>query len=224
LSFDGVAAKEMNDKIYVQVFFDNDVPASGVWIDSVADYVLRIIEKQNDKVKTMLVDMLNYGAAAQIQFGYDTSNLVSDCLSESQKGYATESVTAEDSRVKGENYYGSNLELGNSIVLGLFFQNVDTSMYAVVTYTDHYGNEQSVRVDGSSFEYHGGSIYRIPVKTLAVADVSQIVTCNVYNAGGTLVGSCSDSMESYIARMSSSSDLYETIMKFAVSAYSYFHN
>jgi predicted SnoaL-like aldol condensation-catalyzing enzyme len=222
VEFDGIAAKEMNDAIYVQVFYADHTPVSTLWNDSVVNYVARILEDHDDKTKTMLVDMLNYGAAAQLHFGYDTDNLANSRLTDAQKAYATESVVMNDYREKGDNYYGSNLELGNEIVLGLYFKNVDETMYAMITYTDHYGKAQSVRVEGSDF-LKSGALYRIPVKSLVIADARKNVTCTVYAADGTVVGSCVDSVESYIARMSETGALYEAIMKFADSAYKHFH-
>ena len=223
VEFNGVAAQEMNDTIYVQVFFEDGTPASTLWVDSVAEYAVRIMENYNAKTKTMLVDMLNYGAAAQLHFEYDVDNLANSRLTDAQKAYATESVVMADHREKGTNYYGSNLDLGNKIVLGLYFKNVDETMYAIVSYTNHYGVAQSVRVEGSDF-LKSGSLYRIPMESLVIADAKQTVTCTVYTADGAVVGSCVDSVESYIARMSETGALYETIMKFADSAYKNFHS
>ena len=224
VQFNGVAAKEMNDAIFVQVFYDDDTAASQLWEDSVAGYAMRIMENQNAKTKTMLVDMLNYGAAAQQHFGYDEGNLANSKLNETQKGYASQSASVEDHRIKGENYYGSNLDLGNNLVLNVYFTNSSTDMYAIVSFTDHYGTEQNVRIEGSEFIKYNSTTYAVPITAMVVADARCIVSCQLYTAGGTLVGSASDSMESYIARMNETGALYESIMKFADSAYAYFHN
>lgn len=224
VTFNGIAAKEMNDKIYVQVFYVDDTPASALWEDSVVAYVTRILENQNAYTKTMLVDMLNYGAAAQASFDYDEENPANSNLTEAQKAYATSEASYSDIRIKGTNYYGSTLNLGNNLSLVLYFQNISTDMYAEVSFTNHYGEEKSVRIEGTKFYHYSGSIYKVAVNEVVVADVGQPVTCTIYDSLGNEVGTVTDSIESYIARMSSTDELYETIMKFANSAYVYLHN
>ena len=58
-----------------------------------------------------------------------------------------------------------------------------------------------------------------------LSDASQLVTVTVYNEDGTVYGTATDSVESYVARMSTSdTDLYMSIMKFATSARAYVKN
>ena len=71
------------------------------------------------------------------------------------------------------------------------------------------------------FEQYNGNIYKIPVDDIALAESFELVTVTVYNADGTVHGTATDSVESYIAR-SAASDLNEAIMKFAASAKVYF--
>jgi hypothetical protein len=56
-----------------------------------------------------------------------------------------------------------------------------------------------------------------------VADGRMPIKVTVYNANGTVYGSATDSMASYISRMSNSDTLYENIMKFSDAAYAYLH-
>ena len=57
----------------------------------------------------------------------------------------------------------------------------------------------------------------IELKDLVVADARQTVTCTIYNADGSEYATFTDSIESYIARVSS--DLNVAFMKFADSSY-----
>ncbi len=168
--------------------------------------------------------MLNYGAAAQVYFKYDQLNLANSCLTEEEKAYATESVTTVDKRVADENYYGSNLNLGSNIQLSMFFRNITPDMHAIVTFTDHYGHDKTVRIDGSKFKKHKENIYRIYIEEMVIADARQLITCTVYDAAENAVATATDSIESYVARGNTSEPLYEAIMKFADSAYAYFHS
>ena len=170
----------------------------------------------------MLVDMLNYGAAAQEYFGYHVDDLANSELTATQKGYATQSVTPVNKQEPSENYAGCNLVLNNGIVLTMFYRNVTTDMYAMVSYTDHYGNEQSFRVNGSEF-VKSGTFYGVEIDTLAVADGGQVVTCTIYNADGTVYATAKDSVEGYIARMSETDALYAMTMKFIKASYNMFH-
>jgi len=228
VTFNGVAAKEMTDELTVTVYNSSGVAVSNEWVDSVRDYTMRMLSKQTDAEKLALyVDMLNYGAAAQTYFDdYNSDDLANSQLTDTQKGYATGEVTMTDSRVQGTGYSASNLTLESDITLNVFFKKdyIDQTKYAVASFTDHYGNEKSVRVEGSAFkQLENDTDWYVPVKGLVVADVRQPVTVTVYNSDGTVSASCTDSIESYVARMSSENALYEAIMKFGVSAYAYFH-
>ena len=78
-------AKNMGDNVTAQVFV-GDTPVGGTKTLSIkyyADYVI------NNSTKAVFVDlmkaMLNYGAAAQVNFGYDTANLVNADMTEADR-------------------------------------------------------------------------------------------------------------------------------------------
>jgi hypothetical protein len=50
----------------------------------------------------------------------------------------------------------------------------------------------------------------------------EMITCKVFDKDGNEVASATDSVESYIARMSETDEIFESVMKFVVSAYNYF--
>ena len=191
---------------------------SNVYTNSIRNYAMGQLNKSstNAKTKTLLVDMLNYGAAAQENFDYNTEDLANSLLTEEQKALATAPVATADHRVKGENYYGSNLSLENKILLNFFFKGVAEGMYAEVSF-----GTTTVTMAFEEFEQYNGNIYKIPVDDIALAESFELVTVTVYNADGTVHGEATDSVESYIAR-SAASDLNEAIMKFAASAKVYF--
>ena len=220
-TFNGIAAKEMADEIYVTIYNGDGTAASNVWEDSVAAYVTRGMASWSDENKTMGIDMLNYGAAAQEYFHYNEEDLANAGLDQYQQ-YATADVQCENGQVKGANYVGATLVLENNIKLTMYFTNITAEDHAVVTFTDHYGNEKTVEIAGSEFKANG-SRFGVVVDQLAVADARQMVTCTVYNAQGEEIASAVDSVESYVARASGHDPLFQKIMKFSVSAYNYFH-
>jgi hypothetical protein len=222
VTLNGLAARQMADTIEVIIYHGNGLQAAVLWSDSVRGYTMRILEKQAPETKTMLVDMLNYGAAAQTFFGYNTDDLANNQLSAAQQAYATQDVNCTDQRVKGTNYYGSSLVLKDRILLTMYFKNITIDMYAVIRFTDHKGNAHQVRVEGSEFVKNGAN-YGVVVDELVVADGDQLVTVTVYNANGKEVASASDTVNSYAVRMMGSDALFEAVAKFTTSAYAYFH-
>jgi len=224
LKFDGIAAKEMSDMVYVTIYNAERKPVSTCWEDSVRSYAMRTLANPNSsqETMTMVVDLLNYGAAAQKAFGYNTSDLANNKLTAQQAAMATQSAEASDSRVSGENYLGTQLRLESQIMLRMAFNNVDQNMYAIISFTNHSGRECEIFVDGSEFEMTG-EVAAITIDDIVVADGRMPVTVTVYGPDDQVVASATDSMESYIARMSESDELFLQILKFSDSAYRYFH-
>ena len=214
-----VAAKEMADAIEVVVVDTDGKEVSEVYTASVRDYAMKALAAATStaKVKTMVVDMLNYGAAAQTYFEYNEADLANKLLTDAQKAWATPEVACTDKRVKGENYYGSNLSLEDKILLNLYFKNCTESMTAEVSYIDYSGKTVTAE---AVLEQYSGNIYKVVVDEIVLADAFCDVTVTVYD-GETVHGTATDSVESYVAR-ADRSDLYESIMKFATSAKAYF--
>ena len=223
VTLDGLAARQMADNVDIVIYHSNGVQASVLATDSIRSYAMRILEGQNAKTKALLVDMLNYGAAAQVYFGYNEDDLANNQLLASQQDYATDSVTMNDQRVKGDNYYGSTLTLKSRILLSIYFKGINTDMYATVSFTDHKGNVHETRVEGSEFTKYNTEVYGVVIDDLVVADGDKLVTVKVFDTNGNQVAYASDTMNSYATRMFEGDMLYEMVMKFTASAYAYFH-
>ena len=234
-TLDKVAAKEMADTIYVVIYRDEteDVAVSEVWEDSVRAYAERALKKEEGKTASdadklaLYVDLLNYGAEAQNYFKYNVSDLANKNLTAEQKAYGQDEVTMTDESVRGTGYAGMDLVLESSIIVDFYFTSIPDNhddMYAIATYTNHYGEAQEIRVEGEAFlQDPADGCWYAPVKGLVVADCMQMVTIQVYDANGSVVGNAKDSVASYTARLANASPLYVAIMKFAVSAYNSFH-
>ena len=230
-----VAAKEMADNIYVVVYRDEDVDiaVSNLKKESVRAYAERALKKEEGKSSpeadklALYVDLLNYGAEAQNYFNYNESDLANKNLTAAQKAYGQNSVTMKDESEKGIGYAGMDLVLESSIIVDFYFTSIPNNhndMYAIATYTDHYGSAKKIRVEGEAFlQDPDDGCWYVPVKGLVVADCMQMVTIQVYDVNGAVVGSAKDSVESYTARLANADPLYVAIMKFAVSAYNSFH-
>jgi hypothetical protein len=223
VTLDNLAAKQMADQIEVRIYHSDGSYASRLWTDSIRDYAMRIFDRQEDKTRTLLVDMLNYGAAAQAYFTYNEDDPANRWLSDEQLAHGTQSVNCTDQRVEGSNYYGSTLTLKSRIQLTLYFQNITTDMYAVVSYTDHYGHIEEYAVSGNEFAQYNSNVYGVIIDTLSVADGHQLVTVIVYDADGNQVAMAKDSVNGYLSRMMSTDVLFGAVAKFTASAYANFH-
>ena len=170
---------------------------------------------------------------------YDTENLVNADMTDAQKAWGTQNdIVLTNNQNKGTGTYNTALTLKSAIQMDFIFftKNVGASdawasRYAIVTYTDHYGNEKEMRIEGSAFAKYGSGTSYVQVNAIgmAVADYQSIVTCVVYDADGNVLATASDSMESYAYRALASGvagatleTLCKDLMKFAASADIYF--
>jgi hypothetical protein len=220
ISYSGLRATEMADTFYVTIYNEKGQAVSNPKQDSVRDYVDRSCATQSAKGKTMMVDMVNYGTAAQFRFDYGTHDLANAKLTEVQKGYATQ-TTPEMSNdlVKGTNYQATRFILESRIQIQLAFKNLKSDMYAIYTYTDFKGRPQTVRVEGADFVMISGKPAGVELSALVYADARNLVTVTVYNADGTVHGEAIESMESCAFR--GNADVFVELMKFADSAKAY---
>lgn len=227
LTFSDISAKEMSDNIYVTIYGSDGKPVSVEFCESVQSYIERCVGNYSEDttehqlVRTMLVDMLNYGSAAQAYFDYGTDKLANV---NANQDYATTDLTAcSDGREAGTNFAGSRLELTNSINLQVAFNGLQSDMYAVVAFTNHRGKVISTTVSPDSTNSY------FSIDDIVVADGRQPVTVTVYDSNGNVYGTVKDGVASYVARTmeqtgtSALYDLCEKIMMFSDSAYAYLH-
>ena len=235
-TYDNIASKEMTDTLEVVLYNTNDEQISVIREDSVQAYLMRAIEAEqsgsNDAKKLALyVDILNYGTAAQLHFGYNISNLANALLDDEQRAYATQSVTLENNRTSEIGYDGTRLNLESRIQPTFIFlrQYVNKAAYAVITYTNYKGEEVEKTIPSSEFEATKSRFY-ITVTGVAAADSGQMITCTLYDANDKVMSYATDSTNSYLARIIDltadgyEKDLYVAARKFTTSALQYFAN
>ncbi|MBQ7315744.1 MAG: hypothetical protein IJW90_01390, partial [Clostridia bacterium] len=236
VSYAGIAAKEMMDDVTVVIYNADGVAVSMPKTDSVQKYAMRTFDStKNDEMKVVLVDMLNYGAAAQDYFNYCTDELANAGLTADHQAYATSSVSGTNNRVTDNTgYFGGSSVLSKSniqVVIGFNKAKLDADfggiegMTAVLTYVNHYGISKTVTVEAKDF-YLSGDFYAMNFDTLSIADARLMYTVTLYNAGGQVITTVQDSLEGYISRAMdkpNAHDVYEALLKFADSAYKYFH-
>ena len=217
-----VAAKQMADTVTVVICDETGAAVSNAYSTSVREYAMKILamSSMSKLVKTVVVDMLNYGALAQQQFKYNTADLANCLLTPEQQALATDTVLSVSEQVKGTNCMGATLTLEYKILLNLMFKGTDTTgMYAEISYTDYKGAAQTAVVESEDFGSYGSYI-KIVVDQIVLSDAFCPVSVVLYNADGSVYGYGTDSVESYVAR-AAQADLNDAILKFARSAQIY---
>ena len=224
VTYKGLAAKEMADKLTVTIYNAKGEAISNPWEDSMRDYAMRRLEKvTTDVERALFVNMLEYGATAQEYFGYGTEDLANNRLSEEQKGWGGEAKAFASGLDQGDKFAASNLILKSNISLYVAFNGLTPEMSAKVEFTKHDKTEPTViNIAGTEFG-KSGNMYYVPINALVVADARQVITITIYNADGSEYTTCQESIEDYLARRSSVSELFAATMKFADSAYAYLH-
>ena len=144
-SFNNVAPHKMNDSIYTVLYAqkDGELCVGQTHEYSVAKYAYSKLATTTDPYfRTMLVDMLNYGAAAQKYVNYNVNALVNADLTEKQQSYGTQNLrelttvkylpTAEAS--DKANWVGLGLYLENKVAIrGYFDTDLTNGIYVKVT-------------------------------------------------------------------------------------------
>jgi len=115
-----LTAKQMTDKVKVQFVVAGEVIAEYEY--SVADYAAVIIANEESKYSAesiaLVKAMLNYGAYAQKNFGYNAENLANAQLAENEKSLASVTVnTFESEKASGMTVDGLGIFAGSSLVL-----------------------------------------------------------------------------------------------------------
>ena len=230
----GIAAKEMGSELRATLYMKRDGVQYSTTVDiySVAEYAYnRLNKSSDDRLKTLLVDMLDYGAASQTYLKYNTSNLVNAKLTSAQRAYGSEMPQPVPNEllisVEGNtaHFYGKSLILGNNVEIKYYmtFDNGKPadSVKLVLSYTSIDGKEYTKVVKASDFVYESKyKAYSASIDSIGAKDMSCVVTAKIYD-GDTLIGDvCKYSIETYVYnRLQKSTD--ENLKAAVIAMYRY---
>lgn len=132
-----VAAPQMNDPISIQVF-DRDGKGGAKQTFTLREYAESIINDDkidNPFTKELLVQMLNYGAKAQVYFGYNSNDLANENVGVVEQAPVPEDKISppEIGTVEGISLYGASLIMNSNNTLRFYFvvdENSDISTFA----------------------------------------------------------------------------------------------
>ena len=227
-----VRAMEMTDTLTLTIKDAEGYDIIDAYTTSVREYAAKalVAASSSAEMKTLVVDMVNYGAAAQTNFTYKAEDLANNQLTEEQAALASADVVCENKQIKGTNNIGANLALNDCILFNVYFKGLkdkDMSTINAKVYFDNWKGEYvEVTIPGTEFELYGasGDQYKVMVDDIVLADAKCLVTVELYEDGvEEPIAYGSDSVESYANRGSATAaaPLYNAIMKFATSAKAY---
>jgi len=202
-----LAAKEMGDE-FEATLYAVDANGTVCYGPSVTSSVKQtLLDKfdaptATDQWKTMAVDMLKYGAAAQIHFGYDVENLVTAELTKQQLAFATAKAPTAVNRSglsgTGVNV-STNITLGARVELNLSCISSDVTDPSAVTcvITDENGEF----ITQIAAENKAKVMYRATYDDVGAKQMRKLIKATFYEGDAPISKCVTWSVESYVAKV-----------------------
>lgn len=238
-----VSAKEIGDTLTASLGFTKDEREYNGKVDeySLKRYAEeRLAASANESFKRLLVDLLNYGAAAQSYFEYKTDKPVNADLTEEQKALSlgkyngiTKVVSDEDTGVYEAKITRKNIKFGNRIELLVATSfGIDSDLSGVklkVVYTTASGEEGIETIDGADFVYRTDvNSYTAYFNGLKASEFRSVLFLTLVRGDEAISATVKYSLDTYAAnRLEASTDEnYKELLKktliYSDSAKNYF--
>ncbi|MBQ7340826.1 MAG: leucine-rich repeat domain-containing protein [Oscillospiraceae bacterium] len=237
-AFRNIAPNQMNDTIKATLYatYNGVECASAIREYSVAEYCYSMLDlyaaDEYAELRTLLVDLLNYGAASQTYTGYRTDSLVNASLTETQLLWGTNEEPTLDT-VLDTNYKtvenptaqwkGAGLNLQESISIRLKFtaENVKDLRVIIESGTGKWTifSDKFIEEDG---------VYHVYFIGLDAGQMRQSVYLTIYDGDTPVSNAVCYSIESYAYEKQNSTiaglpELVKAMMRYGDSAYAYVH-
>ena len=234
--FNNIAPNQMNDTIFATLYarYNGTEYASETKEYSVAEYCYNTLSKYNAdsyaKLRTLIVDLLNYGAQSQLYTKYKTDNLANGNLTaaESAWGTAEEPILKNSLNIAYKTvdnplitWKGASLSLNDSVAMKFKFITDDINGLSLKISSE----KGEWNIKASSFVLENG-VYSVKFSGLNAGQMSEKVYLTMYKDGIAVSNTVCYSIESYAYSKQSSqiehlADLVKAMMKYGDSAYSY---
>lgn len=244
VQYTGIAAHEMGMMLNAEIRATKggEEYASEVDCYSVKTYAYNMLQKNGYPAKfyTLLVDMLNFGAAAQLyKDGNTATDLVNADLTSEQQSMATQSdpVLPQEG---GMIYIGTpsdpvlfsglSVSLSSSLAVNYYMtisaSQSTTNLKLVCTYTSSYGEQITKNIPFSEFRNAGGE-YVASLQSVAAADARCKITVQVYDGdtpvSGTFTSSIADYAKSDLDNDANEATIIYSMMKYCDAAHAFFN-
>ncbi len=214
----GLNAAEMPNLVRATVYAQNGNVTyfSDTEETSIRDYCQNLLNTysrgstQKEKALcTLLVDMLNYGAASQNYFKCNVNDLANAKLDSYQKGLASTLPTTFNSVYSMTRLYGStcsidHFEMENKPTTYLaaflkFTSNPDSNTSVELSYTSITGVKKTVKKSFSDFTYDTSTkLYKVSFPEIKAPESSTKLTIVVKKGNNAISGTYTYSVESYM--------------------------
>ncbi len=216
-SYNGINAKEMGDTFETTLYAidaSGKVFKSETAVRSIKEFMMGKLNdaKSSDELKTMAVDMLRYGEAAQHHFSYDTENLVTNELTEEHLAYATkdlpvaenyQQVSGDGANVTTSIIVGSKVELSLSTIV----RNLADSSAVKCVITDEEGKFLAELATGCL----ANAMFSAKYDNVGAREMRKMICATFYDADGNAISkTLSWSVESYVAQTRANAKAGET--------------
>lgn len=235
-SFRDVAPNQMNDTISATLYasYDGIEYASETRTYSVAEYCYSMLELYSDdayaELRTLLVDLLHYGAKSQIYTNYKTDTLVNAQLTEAQLAWGTSgdpalgtvlNTTYQTVENPTATWKGAGLHLRESVSVRLKFtaDSVENLTVKIENGTETWTipSDKFIEEDGVYYVYFSG---------LDAGQMRQTLYLTLCNGDTPVSNTACYSIESYAYEKQNSTidglaELVKAMMRYGDSAYAY---
>jgi len=216
-SYNGINAKEMGDTFETTLYAidaNGKVFKSETAVRSIKEFMMGKLNdaKSSDELKTMAVDMLKYGEAAQHHFSYDTENLVTNELTEEHLAYATkelpvaenyQQVSGDGANVTTSIIVGSKVELSLSTIV----RNLADPSAVKCVITDEDGKVLAELATGCL----ANAMFSAKYDNVGAREMRKMICATFYDADGNAISKTLRwSVESYVAQTRANAKAGET--------------
>ncbi len=216
VTYKGINAKEMGDDFSTTLYAvdeDGTLCCGNTVVASIKSFLVEKIDEEASipELRTMAVDMLKYGAAAQVRLGYDTEHLVTAELTEEQLSFATqelpEAVDCTASTGSGANV-STNITVTSRVQLNLsciYTSATDPNAVKCVV-TDADGN---VLAEPTAIN-NSGIMYVAIYENVGAKEMREVINATFYEGDSAISKIVSWSVESYVAQVRAKANISET--------------
>ena len=236
--FDNISPQRLNDTVKGVLYakYNGEQYQSEEVTYSVSTYCYRQINNatvstapEYAKFRTLLVDLLNYGAAAQLYTEYNMDNLVNANLTKTQASWGTADsrklVNDQDAFFKTiENplaaWKGAGLNLKDSVVIRLKLEAENTEGLSVKI----VGKYDTWEIDSEKFDPVLGekNMYYVYFDSLDASQMSEKIYATIYKDGVPVSNTLQYTIETYAAKNAvpgtTAGDLLIAMMKYGDAA------
>ena len=236
-TYDDVAAKEMGDEIFATLYAEKNGVTYYSPIDSFSakEYAETLLSMDSTDVslKAVLVDMLNYGAAAQAYFNYKTMYPANKDMTQDQLASGTQNVPTLNSCLNEKenteataNFVGKSVVFNSSVELKYYMtfaaEQDMSNVRLILRYTTVVGTEVEKIIPVSEFTYNSSN-KRYSAKFIEVAakDMGCEIVAVIYDGDTPISNELTFSIESYASIITSAGSYSDTLCNLLNSMMNY---